>query len=429
MTESQRQAAMNDLFDPDTGIGLSYLRQPIGASDFRLQDYTYDDMPAGQTDYDLSNFLIAYDEDYIIPMLQQASSINPDVKIIGSPWSAPAWMKTTESLYSGALIDSDAIYDTYAEYFVRYVQAYENHNLEIDAVTLQNESGCTYGYPGMEMTSDNQARLVKALGPKFDANGIDTKIFLYDWSWSGTDYPLDILNDADARAWVTGTAFHGYSGYPEQQSIVKDAYPDKHIYFTELTGVLNACFADDLMRFTSLLTIRSIRSWAETIVFWNIALDETGGPKLGGGCECCRGVITITVDSITGDVTVTKNADYYCLGHVSKFVNPGAVRIGSSETAENVGNVAFENPDGSIAVVVLNENTGPRDFRMEWDGQAFETALPGRSVTTFTWPHQTNATVSVWTTTADKQKLLEQQSDLQFHRTRDGLCFIYVLLL
>jgi glucosylceramidase len=412
MTSAQRQAAMNALFDYNTGIGLSYLRQPIGSSDFRLvNDYTYDDMPAGQTDYSLVNFSIARDMNCIIPLLQQASTINPDLKIIASPWSPPAWMKTNSSLYDGGyLIDSNAIYNTYADYFVKYVQAYEAQGLVIDAVTLQNEPGCIpVDYPGMQMTVGDHIRLAKVLGPKFSTNGIDTKLVIWDWGWDNTDYAIEVLNDSQANQWIAGTAFHGYSGVYQKQSVVKDAHPDKDIYLTEDTGALNGDFEDDLMRFTSNLIIGSVRNWSRCVIMWNLALNDSGGPKIGEQNNC-RGIIT--VNQSTGEIT--KNAEYYVLGHASKFVKPGAVRIGSSEPAEKIGNVAFQNPDGSIVVITLNENTGSRDFRMEWNGQAFSTTLPGRSVTTFKWPNQTNATVGVWMTTADKSKLLAQQANLQF---------------
>jgi len=414
LTEQQRQSLMEGLFDPNVGIGLSYLRQPIGASDFRLSDYTYDDMPAGQTDYGLENFSIARDQAYIIPVLRQAVAINPNIKIMGSPWSAPAWMKTSGQLGYGRLLESDAIYDTYAEYFVKYVQAYDAEGLAIDAVTLQNEPYYEpYSYPGMRMEPADQVRLTMHLGPKFQSNNIETKIVIWDHNWDNPAYPITVLNDISARAYISGTAFHAYAGDVSAQLQVVAAHPDKDIYFTECSGGDWAPnFGDNLMWDTSTLIIKAVRYYAKTVVKWNLALDQNHGPKSPGGCGNCRGVVTINTS--TGDIT--KEVEYYSLGHAAKFVRPGALRIASTEQpGMNIENVAFVDTNGSTIVIALNPNTFRQNVELKWKGQSFIYGLPSRSVTTFRWPDEPNATVEVWMTTSDQTKLLKKQFATAFH--------------
>lgn len=414
LTQQERHALLQDLFDPSIGIGLSYLRQPMGASDFRLSDYTYDDMPTGQTDYGLTNFSIANDKLYIIPVLQQIVAINPDIKIMGSPWSAPAWMKDSKHLFYGRLIDSDPIYDTYAEYFVKYVQAYAiEAGLAIDAITLQNEPHYEpYSYPGLRMEPPDQIRLAIRLGQRFQANNIQTKIVIWDHNWDNPGYPITVLNDPVARPYIAGSAFHAYGGSVSAQLQVVAAHPDKGIYFTECSGGDWAPnFGDNLMWDTSTLIIKAVRYYAKTVVKWNLALDQNHGPKLSGGCGNCRGVVTI--DLYTGEVT--REVEYYSLGHAAKFVRPGARRIASTEQAGmNIENVVFVNADGSTVVIALNPNTFRQNVEFKWKGQSFIYGLPRRSVTTFRWPDETNATVEVWVTTADQTKLLERQLTTAF---------------
>jgi len=414
LPEQQRQALMIDLFDPNTGIGLSFLRQPMGSSDFRLTDYTYDDVPTGQTDYELQNFSIAHDQTYIIPLLLEALAINPNIKIMGSPWSAPAWMKDSEQLGYGRLADSDYVYQAYADYFVKYIQAYAAEGLMVDAVTLQNEPHYEpYGYPGMWMDPSDQARLAICLGQRLQANNIHTKIVIWDHNWDDPGYPITVLDDPEANSYIAGTAFHGYAGGPSAQLKVVKAHPDKDIYFTECSGGGWApIFGDNLMWDISTLIIKAVRYYAKTVAKWNIALDENNGPKISGGCDNCRGVVTI--NQSTGQVT--REVEYYSLGHAAKFVRPGAKRIASTEYAgQHIENVAFVNPDGLTVVIVLNPNTFRQNVQLKWKGQSFIYGLPARSVTSFKWPNESNARVEVWMTTADKTKLLERQDAMEFH--------------
>src|SRR5689334_8783438 len=183
LSAAQRNTLMNNLFNPSTGIGLSYLRQPISSSDFALSNYTYDDMPAGQTDPNLTNFSINHDKTYITPVIQQALAINPNLHVMGTPWSAPAWMKTSGSLFNGTL--QTQYYGAYANYFVKFIQAYNTEGIPVYAITLQNEPHFEpNSYPGMRLEPADEANFVKNnLGPAFSSAGITTKIIVWDHNW------------------------------------------------------------------------------------------------------------------------------------------------------------------------------------------------------------------------------------------------------
>ncbi len=383
LNSTQRDKLMNLLFDPANGVGLSYLRQPMGAPDFTASGhYSYNDLPPGQTDASQSQFSIAHDQQYIIPQLLQAQAINPSLSIMASPWSAPGWMKTSGSLIGGSL--QTQYHASYALYFRKFVEAYAAEGIEIDAVTLQNEPLFSpSNYPGMTMSSAQQGDIIKNhLGPQFQAAGIDTDIVLYDHNWDVTSYAIDLLNDPGVKQYVAGTAFHAYAGDVSAQSTVHNAHPDRGIYFTEISGGDFAPnFSDNLVWGLRNIIIGNTRNWGKTAVYWNLALDQNNGPRLGG-CGDCRGVVTI--DTGSGDVTL--NEEYYTLAHASKFVQPGAVRIDSRSISNSLETVAFENPDGSRALIALNPTDTTRVFRIVESGEHISYSLPGKSVATFTWP-------------------------------------------
>ena len=386
LNSSQRNDLMNMLFDSELGIGISYLRLPMGASDFTASGfYTYNDLPSWQTDVAQNQFSISHDQQYIIPQLQQALAINPDLKLMGSPWSAPAWMKTSGSVIGGSL--QSQYYSSYATYLKKYIEAYAAEGISIDAITLQNEPLSTpTNYPSMSMTSAEQIDLVKNhVGPTFDTANIDTKLVLYDHNWDNTSYAINALNDPNVKQYVAGTAFHGYAGDVSAQTTVHNAHPDKEIYFTEITGGDWATnFADNLVWGVENVIIGNGRNWGQSALYWNLALNENNGPHLGG-CSGCRGVVTI--DSSTGGIAL--NEEYYIIAHASKFVQPGAVRV-DSRTIENiVETVAFENPDGSKVVIALNPSSSSKSFRIVEGGEHFSYQLPSESVVTFKWPSET----------------------------------------
>jgi len=378
---TQTYALLNKLFSPTDGIGISYVRLAMGASDFVASThYTYDDMPPGLTDTDLVSFSIARDQAYIIPILQQAKGINPRLKVMGSPWSAPAWMKSPETLYGGSLQSENN--QVYADYFVKFIQAYQAEGIPIDAVTVQNEPHHTDGsYPTMRMERSEQASFVKDhLGPAFDSADIGAKILIWDHNWDEPDYPLGVLGDTDAKRFIAGSAWHCYAGSADAQTVVHNAHPDKDIYFSECTGGdWDTDFASVLVWNFQNLFIGAIRHWAKAVLLWNLALDENNGPH-NGGCEDCRGVVTIRQDG-----TVHYNVEYYTIGHLSKFVIPGAYRIESNLYNGQVETVAFQNPDGSKVLIALNPSTSPETFDVEWNGHHFSYSLPAQSVATFKW--------------------------------------------
>jgi glucosylceramidase len=354
----------------------------MGASDFALSDYTYDDVPAGQTDVDLARFSIEHDRAYILPVLKQAMASNAQLKVMGSPWSAPAWMKSGGSLFGGTL--SSSAYAPYAAYFVKFIQAYRQAGVSIDAVTVQNEPRHeSSAYPTMRLEQADATRFVRDhLGPAFAGAGIGTKIVVWDHNWDNPGYPIGILDDSGARPYVAGSAFHCYAGEVTAQSRVQAAYPDKAIYLTECTGGdWSKNFGNNLQWGTQNLIIGATRNWARTVLQWNLALDTSAGPQ-NGGCSNCRGVVTINQRS----GAVAYNVEYYTLGHASKFVRPGARRIGSNTFGSgSIENVAFRNPDRSLVLVTLNSGTSTRTFKVRWSGQAFTYTLAPGAVATFTW--------------------------------------------
>ena len=380
-----RNQIMTKLFDPNQGIGLDFLRQPIGASDFATSLYSYDDMPSGQTDPNLANFSIAHDDSYILPLLQQALSINPQVTVMATPWSPPGWMKTSGSMIGGTLNSSD--YQVYANYLVKFLQAYKAAGVPISLITPQNEPEYSASsYPSATFTSTQEATFIADdLGPAIKAAGLGTGILDYDHNWNDTSFPETVLGSAAAQ-YVVGTAWHCYAGAPSAQSTVEQAYPDYATYFTECSGTQASnpsdTFADTLDWETENLIIDATRNYAKTVVTWNMALNPSGGPSMN--CTTCTAVVTVNNSADTA----TYNAEYYSLGQASKFVKPGAVRIGSNTFGSgNIEDVAFQNPDGSTALIVLNSNTSSSStFGVDENGSSFNYTLPAGAVATFTWP-------------------------------------------
>jgi glucosylceramidase len=383
LTAAARLDALDDLFDTVSGIGISYLRLTMGASDFSLSDFTYDDIQAGATDFNLDNFSLSQDLEDVIPVLQDIIKISPDIRLMGTPWSPPAWMKTNSSLKGGKLRTD--CYSVYADYFVKYIQAMKDQGITIASVTPQNEPlYYTAGYPCMEMQSGEEAEFIRNhLGPKFESNGINTKIIIYDHNWDNTAYAISILNDAAARQYVAGSAFHAYAGDVSAMGVVHNAHPDKDLYFTEISGGTWATdFASNLIWNVQNIFIGTAKNWSRTAMLWNLALDQNYGPQ-NGGCNNCRGVITVNSSS----KQITKNEEYYAIAHFSKFVRPGAVRVSSivPSTLNTIVAIAFLNPDGSKALVACNIGSDMKTFAINQGSKNIAYTLPGQSVTTITW--------------------------------------------
>jgi glucosylceramidase len=384
MSKSQRAALMGALFDPVKGIGLNFLRQPMGASDLTTPasgEYSYDDMPKGQTDPNLTHFSIKHDEAYIIPVLKQALQVNPNIKIMATPWSPPGWMKSTDSMEGGTL--NLNAYASYANYFVKFIQAYQTQGIPMYAVTVQNEPLYQpVGYPGMSMPADQESTFIKNyLAPAFATNHITTKILGYDHNWDQPGYPTTLLSDANTNAALAGTAWHCYGGAVEAQTQVHNAYPNKDTYETECSG--GQWEGNNGLPGTANLLIGVTRNWGKSVVRWGMALDPNGQPNLGTGAACsqCRGVVTI--DQSNGNVTY--NGDYYGLGQASKFLTPGAYRIDSSAGSNGIIDSAFKNSAGSKVLVVYNSAASQQSFDVQWGGQWFTYTLPAGAIATFKW--------------------------------------------
>jgi len=379
---AQHDAILHELFGRNPGIGLSFVRVPMGASDFSTHDYSYDDMPAGQTDSTLAHFSIDEDRADKLPALKAALAINPQLKLVASPWSPPGWMKTTGSLVQGTL--RPEFYDSFAQYFSKFVEGYTAEGVPIFAVTMQNEPAYEPAdYPGMRLDPPVRAEVIgKHVGPIFEKNGVQALILDWDHNWDLPSSPLAVLADSAARKYVSGVAWHCYAGSVGVQENVHAAYPSKDAYFTECSGGGWATvFGDNLKFFVGDLIIGSTRGWAKGVALWNLALDENAGPHLGG-CGNCRGVITIN----SGTGFVTRNVEYYALAHASQFVRPGAHRIASSTNVSGLQSVAFKNADdGSKVLIVLNTASAEVSFAVHFGGKAIRYALPAGAVVTFRW--------------------------------------------
>jgi len=379
LATSVKQALLQELFGTgENAISISYLRISIGASDLNESPFTYDDMPMGQSDVNLNNFSLTPDMTNVIPLLKEILAINPNIKILGSPWSAPIWMKDTNSFVGGSL--QPQYYEAYAQYFVKYIQQMKAQGITIDAITPQNEPLNPANNPSMYMTAAQEADFIKNhLGPAFKNANINTKIIIYDHNCDKPDYPISILNDADARPFINGSAFHLYGGDISALSTVHAAYPDKDLYFTEQWTAANGSFAGDLKWHVKNVIIGSMLNWSKNALEWNLANNGYYGPHTTGGCDACKGAITVVSSS-----SFNRNVSYYIVAHVSKFVPAGSVRISSSVTGI-LSNAAFKTPAGKKVLVVENDGDTKSTFNIKFNGKWITTSLNGGSVGTFVW--------------------------------------------
>ncbi len=387
LNSQERKDLMKKLFDPINGIGLSFLRQPMGASDFALNDYSYDDLPSGQTDPELKRFSIDHDRSYILPVLQQALAINPQLKVMATPWSSPGWMKTSGSLIQGTLLKK--FYPALAQYFVKFIQAYTAAGVPIYAVTMQNEPlYVPKDYPGMGVSADEQLSFVRDhLAPALHDSGLNTKILIFDHNWDLIAFPRQVLDDPKAASVVAGTATHCYGGDVAAQTKLHDRFPTKGIWETECSG--GEWQKGNLLEQQAKLIIDVTRNWAKTVVFWNLALDQVNGPHTGG-CGTCRGLVAIRNDEAPRSSSMASptklTVDYFALGHISKFVVPGAYRIESNSfEKDNLIDVAFKNPDGSVVLLALNGSDKAQKIEVNWTDKHFDYTLAAGTLATFRW--------------------------------------------
>lgn len=372
-------AVLSELFGTANGqIGISYLRISIGASDLSSSDFTYNQV-AG--DVNMNNFSISQENQDMLPILKKIIAINPSIKIIATPWTAPTWMKvntTGNNGYTGGSLNT-AYYDAYARYFVKYLQAMQAQGITIDAITPQNEPLNPYNNPSMVMQATEQANFIKNnLGPQIRAAGFATKIIAYDHNADVPSYATTVLGDAGANPYVDGSAFHLYAGDISALTTVHNAYPNKNVYFTEQWVGAPSNFGGDLSWHINTLIIGATRNWSRNVLEWNLAADPNNNPHTAGGCSTCLGGITVSGTSIT------RNVGYYIIGHAARFVRPGAVRI-SSNLSGSIQNVAFKNSDGSKVLIALNNGSSAVSFKVKWGAESFTYSLAAGAVATFKW--------------------------------------------
>ena len=377
MSAPAREKLLQELYGTGEGdIGVSYIRVSIGASDLDEKLFSYNDLPEGETDENMEKFDLGYDKQYLIPVLQQILKINPDIKILGSPWSPPVWMKDNGDTRGGSL--KPEFYPAYAKYFVKYIQEMKANGITIDAITVQNEPLHPGNNPSLLMPAEAQKEFVRDhLGPEFEKNNIKTKIIVYDHNADRPDYPITILDDPEAAKYVDGSAFHLYGGTIDAVSQVHDAHPNKNLYFTEQWVGAPGDFAKELTWHTENLIIGATRNWCKTVLEWNLAADENQQPHTDrGGCDRCLGAVTITGDE------VTREPAYYIIAHASKFVRPGSVRV-DSNMADGLPNVAYQTPNGNIVAIVQNTSKEDKTVKINAGDKNVVVALKAGAIATF----------------------------------------------
>lgn len=371
LSQQRRDSLFRVLFTPE-GIGINYTRLCIGASDFAPDLFSYSE----SEDFSLSNFSIDRDREDVIPMLKEMLAINPGLKIMASPWSPPAWMKTNGSMIGGKLRTD--CYAVYADYLIKFIQAYAAEGITIHSMTVQNEPEySTAAYPCMDMTAEEQKVFIRDhLGPKMQVLGLKTEIVLFDHNCDNPGYPIHILNDSIARKYVAGSGFHLYRGEINAMCEVKEAHPDKDLYFTEQSGGGWAPDFDQNVRwYTGVLFSGAMNCWSRNVLLWNLALDENDGPK-NFGCQNCWGVVRVSTDG-----KISHNAEYYAIGHYGKAVQPGARRLESK--ANGLSAVAFKNPDGTLVYLAVHYGNTDRPFVITDGTRKFSYIFKPGEVVTF----------------------------------------------
>ncbi len=378
MTDTKKNELINELFGKgDNSIALSYVRLSMGASDLDATVFSYNDLPVGETDINQTKFTINPDKTHLIPILKKILAINPTIKIIATPWSPPIWMKDINSSIGGSL--KLEYYNSYANYFVKYIQAMKAEGITIHAITPQNEPLHPGNNPSMSMTSEQQRDFIKnSLGPAFSNASITTKIIVFDHNLNRIDYPTTIYNDPEASKYVDGAAFHLYEGEISAMGTLHNNFPSKNLYFTEQWTDSQGQFSGDLKWHVKNVIIGSARNWSKVALAWNLANDPNMQPHTPGGCTRCLGAITISGSNYS------RNVAYYNIAHASKFVPDGSVRIESNNIG-NIQNVAFLRPDGKKAMITLNETDNAYTFNLKYNGKWASITIDANSVATLVW--------------------------------------------
>ncbi len=377
MDTPSRRYLLREIFGRESGaISVSYIRVSIGASDLNSRLFTYDDRPKGETDPRLVYFNLLDDRFNVVPVLKEIRRINPAIKIVASPWSAPAWMKTNEDLKGGNL--KKEFYSVYARYFVKYLRTMAEAGISINAVTIQNEPLNEGNTPSMAFSARDESDFIKNnLGPLLRQEGLPTKIIIYDHNCDRPDYPVTVLEDPGAARYVDGSGFHLYGGHIDALSEVHNRFPGKAIYFTEQMVVDGKEFAIGAQ--VERLIIGATRNWSRNVLLWNLAADKNNGPHTSnGGCTMCQGALTLDKNA------VQRNLAYYVIAHASRFVPPGSVRIRSTQT-DQLSDVVFRTPAGKWVMIVANNTLARHSFSVSFHGKTFSSALDAGAAATYEW--------------------------------------------
>jgi len=371
-----RETLFHDLFHPSE-MGLNVCRTCIGASDYSTEVFSYDE---GEPDPEMKRFSIAHDQPYVLPMMREARKQNPDLFLFSSPWSPPGWMKAGGSMLGGSM--RQKYFAPYAQYFVKFLQAYEAGGVPVQAVTVQNEVDTDQDgrMPACAWPQEYEMGFVKNhLGPALEKSGIKSKIWILDHNYNLWGRAVAELDDADVHKYCNAVAFHGYVGTAEQMTKFREVYPDAQIYWTE--GGPDYTAADYLTDWTNWARtyVDITRNWAKSITGWNLALDEKGRPNIGP--FPCGGLVTIHSET----KEITRSGQYWGFAHFSRQVRRGAKRIESAGTLKGVDHVAFENPDGQKVLVVANSNKEEKTVHLKLGGKGTDVTLAADSVSTLSW--------------------------------------------
>jgi glucosylceramidase len=393
MTPADRAQFLKETFSTTEGMGYNYTRIAIGASDFSLSEYTcWDNKDAG--------FALTPEEtQYVIPVLKEVLAINPDIKIMGSPWTCPRWMKVNNltalqpfnSWTNGQL--NPAYYQDYGEYFVKWIQAFAEHGITIYSVTPQNEPLNRGNSVSLYMGWEEQRDFVNnALVPQLKAAGLPVKVYLFDHNYNydnmsaQNDYPAKIYAAGVDEEYVVGAAYHNYGGNRAELLDMHGKYPDKELVFSETSiGTWNdgRNFAVRLLEDMEELALGTVNNWCRAVMVFNLMLDSERGPNRPGGCQTCYGAVDISKADYK---TISRNSHYYIIGHLSAVIKPGAVRIGASVDADpGIGYSAFQNPDNSYAFVALNSSGSNKKITVGVGDRRFTYNVPLKSVVSFLW--------------------------------------------
>ncbi len=378
LPEPKKKAILQEIFgNKKNELGVSYIRISMGASDLDAHVFSYDDLIKGETDSLLQKFNLSEDTLHLIPMLKKALLINPSLKIMASPWSPPIWMKTNGASMGGHLLKK--YYDSYANYFVKYIKAMQQKGITIHSITMQNEPEHGGNNPSLLMDAQEQQDfLANYLGPKIKAAKLKTEIILFDHNADHPQYPISILNNDKAKSYATGTAFHLYLGHESALSKVHEAHPDKKIVFTEQWTGAKGEFGGDLMWHLEHIVVGTINNWAVAVIEWNLAADASFNPHTLGGCTECKGAFTIQGEE------VARNVSYYIIGQASKFIPVGAIRVASNSDTESIKTTGFILPSGKKANLLVNTGAA-KSVRLLCGKQQMNILLPSQSASTIIW--------------------------------------------